>query len=186
MPYQILQGAGGAVQEGSSLHLSYLCFGKLLPGLGKLGIQFRAGDNLLVEGGNIVLMVFWIMVTVPFDNIYEEQIYSFLVIISLAFLTLFIIVLVAAASTTVLNFLLGSGWHTLFTYSWPGSRPGSSVWNGLHYMVLRPPFSTASLSDVDCTVNFARETLQGVRRGGRVCQQISQVWIKRGGRAEGQ
>ena len=45
-------------------------------------------------------MVFWITVTVPIDNLPEEQIYSCLVSIALAVLTLFIIVLVAAAAIT--------------------------------------------------------------------------------------
>lgn len=50
---------------------------------------------------------------------------------------------------TIFNFLLGCGQYTLFAYSWPGSRPGSSVWNGLHYIVRQPaaPFSTATLLD---------------------------------------
>ena len=64
---------------------------------------------------------------------------------------------------TILNFVLGYGRYTLFTYSWPGSRPVSSVWNGLHYVVRNLPFSTASLSDVDCTVDFDIETSQGDR-----------------------
>ena len=45
-------------------------------------------------------MVFWITVTVPFDNLSEEKIYGFLVSISIAVLTLFIIVIVAAAAIT--------------------------------------------------------------------------------------
>lgn len=36
---------------------------------------------------------------------------------------------------TILNFLLSCGPHVLWVYSWPGKRPGSDVWNGLHYMV---------------------------------------------------
>ena len=46
-------------------------------------------------------MVFWITVTVPFDNLSEEKIYGFLVSISIAVLTLFIIVLVAATAATI-------------------------------------------------------------------------------------
>ena len=46
---------------------------------------------------NIVLMVFWITVTVSFDNIYEEQIYS---CITLAVLTIFRIVLFAVVTIT--------------------------------------------------------------------------------------
>ena len=42
-------------------------------------------------------MVFWITVTVSFDNIYEEQIYS---CITLAVLKIFIIVLFAVATFT--------------------------------------------------------------------------------------
>jgi len=34
----------------------------------------------------------------------------------------------------ILNFLLVVGEY-MFAYSWPGSRPGSSTWNGLHYML---------------------------------------------------
>ena len=88
------------VQEGYSLHFRCSCFGHILPDVGQLVLQFRAEDNLLVNVGNIVLMVFWITVTVPFDNLSEERIYICLVSITLAFLTLFIIVLVAAASIT--------------------------------------------------------------------------------------
>ena len=64
-------------------------------------------------------------------------------------------------SATILNFLLECGRYMLSAYSWPGFRPGYSVRNGLHYMVRRPPFSTASLSNVYCTVNFARKTSRG-------------------------
>jgi predicted glutamine amidotransferase len=59
---------------------------------------------------------------------------------------------------TIFNFLLGCGQYTLFAYSWPGSRPGSSVWNGLHYLIREPPFSTASLLDVDYTIDFRTVT----------------------------
>ncbi len=34
----------------------------------------------------------------------------------------------------ILNFLLGFGEY-MFAYSWPGSRPGSTTWNGLYYML---------------------------------------------------
>jgi len=59
---------------------------------------------------------------------------------------------------TILNFLLGCGQYTLFAYSWPGSRPGSKVWNGLHYTVRKPPFSTVNLTDVDYSVDFSKCT----------------------------
>ena len=43
-------------------------------------------------------------------------------------------------------------------YSWPGVRPGSSVWNGLYYTIRRPPCSTAKLADVDYSVDFTKVT----------------------------
>ena len=55
---------------------------------------------------------------------------------------------------TIFNFLLGCGQYTMFAFSWPGSREGSTVWNGLHYLVRTSPFSTAKLKDVDYAVNF--------------------------------
>lgn len=55
---------------------------------------------------------------------------------------------------TILNFLLGCGQYNLFAFSWPGSRAGSTVWNGLHYLIRSPPFSTARLKDEDYSVNF--------------------------------
>ena len=42
----------------------------------------------------------------------------------------------------------------MFAFSWPGSREGSSLWNGLHYLVRSPPFTTAKLIDVDYAVDF--------------------------------
>ncbi|EJK57028.1 hypothetical protein THAOC_22973 [Thalassiosira oceanica] len=56
--------------------------------------------------------------------------------------------------TTILNFLLGVGQHIQFAYSWPGARDGSSVWNGLHYLVREPPFGRAHLTDCDYTIDF--------------------------------
>jgi len=61
-------------------------------------------------------------------------------------------------SSTILNFLLGCGQYTLFAYSWPGSRPGSKVWNGLYYTVRKPPFAKAHLSDTDYAVDFSQCT----------------------------
>lgn len=55
---------------------------------------------------------------------------------------------------TIFNFLLGCGQFTMFAFSWPGSREGSTVWNGLHYLVRYPPFRTAELKDVDYSVDF--------------------------------
>ncbi|KAL7485843.1 hypothetical protein ACHAW6_011436 [Cyclotella cf. meneghiniana] len=57
-------------------------------------------------------------------------------------------------SETIFNFLLGCGQFTMFAFSWPGSRPGSSVWNGLHYLVRYSPFSKAKLKDMDYAVDF--------------------------------
>jgi hypothetical protein len=59
---------------------------------------------------------------------------------------------------TIFNFLLGCGQYTLFAYSWPGKRPGSEVWNGLHYIIRQPPFTTAKLLDVDYSIDFAAHT----------------------------
>mmetsp|Transcript_6240 Transcript_6240/g.7268 ORF Transcript_6240/g.7268 Transcript_6240/m.7268 type:complete len:420 (+) Transcript_6240:54-1313(+) len=56
---------------------------------------------------------------------------------------------------SILNFLLGCGQHVQFAYSWPGARPGSNVWNGLHYIVREPPFKSATLSDCDYAVDFS-------------------------------
>eukprot|EP00581_Thalassiosira_minuscula_P007215 CAMPEP_0183706604 /NCGR_PEP_ID=MMETSP0737-20130205/3377_1 /TAXON_ID=385413 /ORGANISM="Thalassiosira miniscula, Strain CCMP1093" /LENGTH=530 /DNA_ID=CAMNT_0025934051 /DNA_START=132 /DNA_END=1724 /DNA_ORIENTATION=- len=55
---------------------------------------------------------------------------------------------------TIFNFLLGCGQFTMFAFSWPGSREGSKVWNGLHYLVRWHPFTSAKLKDVDYAVNF--------------------------------
>lgn len=60
--------------------------------------------------------------------------------------------------STILNFLLGCGQYTQFAYSWPGSRPGSSVWNGLYYTIRRPPFNNTQLTDIDYSVDFDRVT----------------------------
>ena len=64
---------------------------------------------------------------------------------------------------TILNFLLGCGQHVQFAYSWPGKRPGSDVWNGLHYVVREAPFSTARLSDCDYEVDFSEVAREGDR-----------------------
>lgn len=55
---------------------------------------------------------------------------------------------------TILNCLLGCGQYTMFAFSWPGSREGSAVWNGLHYLIRSPPFTTARLKDEDYSVDF--------------------------------
>jgi len=63
----------------------------------------------------------------------------------------------------ILNFLFGCGQHVQFAYSWPGSRSGSKVWNGLHYVVREPPFKRAALTDCDYEVDFAQLTDAGDR-----------------------
>ena len=63
-----------------------------------------------------------------------------------------------------MNILLGCGPHTLFAYSWPGRRPNSKVWNGLHYIIRQPPFSTAKLMDVEeYEVDFSQVTTENDR-----------------------
>jgi glutamine amidotransferase len=57
---------------------------------------------------------------------------------------------------TILNCLLGCGQHVQFAYSWPGARPGSSVWNGLYYVVREFPFQTTKLSDCDYDLDFSQ------------------------------
>ena len=59
---------------------------------------------------------------------------------------------------TICNILLGCNEYILFAFSWPGARPGSNVWNGLHYTIRQPPFTTAELIDVDYKVDFAKVT----------------------------
>ncbi|GKZ00377.1 hypothetical protein MPSEU_000990700 [Mayamaea pseudoterrestris] len=59
---------------------------------------------------------------------------------------------------TIFNFLLGCGQYTQFAFSWPGKRHGSSVWNGLHYLIREPPFTIAKLVDDDYSINFAEMT----------------------------
>ena len=56
---------------------------------------------------------------------------------------------------TIMNFLLTCGPDNLWVYSWPGSRPGSTVWNGLHYTTRAYPFTTTRLRDCDYEVDFS-------------------------------
>jgi len=57
---------------------------------------------------------------------------------------------------TIMNFILTCGPNTLWVYSWPGSRPGSDVWNGLFYTTREYPFTdNCQLSDIDYSVDFA-------------------------------
>lgn len=58
----------------------------------------------------------------------------------------------------IFNYLLSCGENILFAFSWPGSRPGSKVWNGLYYLVRSHPFKMAKLKDCDLCVDFAQVT----------------------------
>lgn len=55
--------------------------------------------------------------------------------------------------TTIFNMLFAYGEDTLFSYSWPGARPGSKVWNGLFYTI-RDPSATLELVDMDKKVDY--------------------------------
>ena len=59
---------------------------------------------------------------------------------------------------TIFNFLCTCGPHVLLVYSWPGRRPGSETWNGLHYTIREPPFTKCHLCDMDYTVDFEAVT----------------------------
>lgn len=63
-----------------------------------------------------------------------------------------------APKETILNCLITCGPHVLWVYSWPGSRPGSSVWNGLHYTVREHPFGACQLEDIDYEIDFSQIT----------------------------
>jgi len=64
----------------------------------------------------------------------------------------------ASDECVIFNFLMSCGEHFLFAFSWPGSRPGSSVWNGLYYVIREYPFHMASLKDCDMSVDFSKVT----------------------------
>lgn len=53
---------------------------------------------------------------------------------------------------TIFNFLLSCGPHVLWVYSYPGKRPGSKVWNGLHYTVRG---SSTKLCDGDYSIDLS-------------------------------
>lgn len=81
---------------------------------------------------------------------------------------------------TILNFLLTCGPHVMFAYSWPGARPGSNVWNGLHYTVREPPFQTATLRDLDVQIDFAKVTSEKDRVAVIATKPLTQneEWIE--------
>jgi predicted glutamine amidotransferase len=62
---------------------------------------------------------------------------------------------------TILNFLLACGPHVLWVYSWPGQRPGSTVWNGLHYTVRN---KSTKLSDDDYSFKVSMKRNNGVKQ----------------------
>jgi len=62
---------------------------------------------------------------------------------------------------TIMNFLLTCGPDSLWVYSWPGSRPGSKVWNGLHYTTRAYPFTTSRLRDMDYEIDFSSTNQEG-------------------------
>jgi predicted glutamine amidotransferase len=64
-----------------------------------------------------------------------------------------------AEEETIFNFVLSCGPYTLFAYSWPGRHPGSTVWNGLHYILHKPPFHTATLLDDNYKIDFEKVTM---------------------------
>lgn len=68
-----------------------------------------------------------------------------------------------APEETILNCLITCGPHVLWVYSWPGSRPGSSVWNGLHYTVREYPFGKCRLQDLDYEIDFSKIAQQDDR-----------------------
>mmetsp|Transcript_38269 Transcript_38269/g.77973 ORF Transcript_38269/g.77973 Transcript_38269/m.77973 type:complete len:361 (-) Transcript_38269:127-1209(-) len=69
--------------------------------------------------------------------------------------------IVSLDDSTILNFLLGCGQHVQFAYSWPGQRPGSKVWNGLHYTVkeVDSDHQTEHLEDRDFSLDIINESV---------------------------
>jgi predicted glutamine amidotransferase len=55
-------------------------------------------------------------------------------------------------SETIFNFLLTCGPHVLWVYSWPGKRPNSNVWNGLHYVVKN---QSVNVTDEDINIKVS-------------------------------
>jgi len=58
----------------------------------------------------------------------------------------------------IFNYLVSCRENILFAFSWPGSRPGSKVWNGLYYLVRSHPYKKARLKDCVLCVDFAQVT----------------------------
>lgn len=60
------------------------------------------------------------------------------------------------------------------------ARPGSNVWNGLHYTIREAPFSTAQLRDLDVTVDFSTVTCPNDRVAVIATKPLTQneAWIE--------
>mmetsp|Transcript_8196 Transcript_8196/g.12585 ORF Transcript_8196/g.12585 Transcript_8196/m.12585 type:complete len:366 (-) Transcript_8196:164-1261(-) len=83
-------------------------------------------------------------------------------------------------SETILNCLISCGPHVLWVYSWPGSRPGSKVWNGLHYTVREHPFRKCRLKDLDYEIDFSEVTNRDDRVAVIATQPLTEdeEWIE--------
>lgn len=57
----------------------------------------------------------------------------------------------------IFNFILSCGPNTLFAYSWPGQRPPSTTWNGLHYLVRRVSSSTTPSASLPSATKLEHE-----------------------------
>lgn len=64
---------------------------------------------------------------------------------------------------TILNFLLTCGPYVMWVYSWPGKRPGSTVWNGLYYSV-RDQSANISDEDIDVMVSVKNNDDNGTKQ----------------------
>lgn len=82
--------------------------------------------------------------------------------------------------TSIFNFLLACGQFTLFTFSWPGSRPNSDVWNGLYYTIRQPPFTRAELIDMDYNIDFSTVTTEADRVAVIATKPLTknEVWVE--------
>jgi predicted glutamine amidotransferase len=82
---------------------------------------------------------------------------------------------------TICNFLLSDGDHVIVGCC-PGSRPGSTVFNGLYYIVRQHPFTTARLADCDCAVDFATVTTLQDRVAIIATQPltVNEEWVQMG------
>jgi len=95
--------------------------------------------------------------------------------------------------TTIFNFLLTCGPHLLWVYSWPGARPGSKVWNGLHYTIRNrknddtttrlscsgddPNYAVAIGTAAYKKTNGASESINGTRDSSSINDSENQVCL---------